>query len=598
MIRVHISNRIERKQLDHKEGPLEFGRGPQKDGVPRCVVQDACVSRDHLRIEEQEAGQVRLENLSKRNPVLLPDNTGVWPGETREFNLPLRLLIGETRLLVEPVSLKSSSPEFVDKKVLETIDKPVRAKSISDLNESLLNLGATPSPETLTRWFETVIAVQRAAAGSPEFYQQTARALVELVGLDRGLVLLHRGEVWEVVARSVREGTRGREFSRTILKYVVEERRTFYQASALPLISDDTMASLADLEAVVASPIFDARDQVAGAIYGSRKRVPGGTELGIGHLEAQVVQLLASAVGAGLARLEKEAEATRLRVQFEQFFSPNLAQELQRNPRLLEGQEREITILFCDIRGFSRLAEKLGPSDTCRLVADVMDRLVDRVREFEGVVVDYMGDGLVAMWNAPTDQGEHAVLACRAALGIQGELPQLSKNWEGVLGEPLNLGIGLNTGPALVGNVGSKHKFKYGPLGHTVNLASRVEGATKHLGIPILITQSTAEKVRDTFAVRRLGKHRMVGVSEAIDLYELYVENPTPEWLARRDVYEKALALFESGKWAEACQILYPLVGGADGQHDILCLDLLTRALACLKNPPERFDPTVDFTRK
>ncbi len=598
MLRIHISNRLERKQLDHREGPLEFGRGPQRNGLPRCVVQDACVSRDHLRLEELDYGQVRIENLSKRNPVLLPDNTGVWPGETREFNLPLRLLIGETRVLIEPVNLKSSSPEFVDKKVLETIDKPVRAKSLSDLNESLLNLGAAPTAETLARWFETVIAVQRAAAGSPEFYQQTARALVELVGLDRGLVLLRRGDVWEVVGRSAKEGIRGREFSRTILRYVVEERRTFYQASALPqATTTETMASLADLEAVVSSPIFDARDQVVGALYGSRKRTPGGTELGIGHLEAQVVQLLASAVGAGLARLEKESEATKLRVQFEQFFSPSLAQELQRNPRLLEGQEREITVLFCDIRGFSRLAEKLGPSDTCRLVSDVMDRLVDRIREFEGVVVDYMGDGLVAMWNAPADQAEHTILACRAAVGILSEVPKLSSDWESVLGQPLNLGVGVNTGPALVGNVGSKYKFKYGPLGHTVNLASRVEGATKHLGIPALITQSTRDRVHETFATRRLGKHRVVGVSEAIELFELHGENATPEWIQRRDSFEQALVLFEAGKWAEACQILYPLLGGQEEQ-DIPCLDLLTRSLGCLKNPPEAFNPILDLSRK
>src|SRR5262249_43968559 len=149
--------------------------------------------------------------------------------------------------------------------------------------------------ETLSQWFETVIAVQRAATGSPEFYEQTAEALVDLVGLDRGLVLLRRGDDWEVVARYP-AGPGEHEFSHTILGRGLREHRTFYQ----PAPPSATSSSLRGIEAVVASPIFDARDQVAGALYGSRTRLMGPEGPGVGPLEAQVVQILASAVGAGL----------------------------------------------------------------------------------------------------------------------------------------------------------------------------------------------------------------------------------------------------------------------------------------------------------
>src|SRR5207302_6978073 len=240
---------------------------------------------------------------------------------------------------------------------LATIAKPVRpSKILPEDKPSLLRLGESPDLETLTHWFETVISVQRAAAGSPEFYEQTAQAVVDLVGLDRSLVLIRRGPLWEPVARAGKPQTSGREFSLTILQQIVQERRTFYQSSA----SGSVISSLAGVEAVVASPVFDADDKVVGAIYGSRTRFADSTKgPGIGPLEAQVVQLLASAVGAGLARLEQEAAATQLRVQFEQFFSADLARELARNPDLLQGQEREITVLFCDLRDFSRLAEHL-----------------------------------------------------------------------------------------------------------------------------------------------------------------------------------------------------------------------------------------------
>ena len=135
------------------------------------------------------------------------------------------------------------------------------------------------------------------------------------------------------------------------------------------------------------------------------------------------MQLLAAAVGAGLARQQKEAEAARSRVQFEQFFSSALANQLQADPTMLDGRDCQITVLFSDIRGFSGLSERLAPAETCRLVGDVMERLTGRIVEHGGVVVDYVGDGLLAMWNAPVAQADHAVLACRAALAMIDELP-------------------------------------------------------------------------------------------------------------------------------------------------------------------------------
>jgi len=109
-----------------------------------------------------------------------------------------------------------------------------------------------------------------------------------------------------------------------------------------------------------------------------------------------------------------------------------------------------------------------------------------------------------------------------------GGLPELDSRWHDRIGTPLRLGVGLNTGPALCGNTGSKHKFKYGPLGHTVNLGSRTEGATKYFSIPVLITGSTRAQLGDAFAVRRLCKVRVIGIRGAVDMYELAAEGPHP----------------------------------------------------------------------
>lgn len=595
MLRFAISNKREQQVFEHSGGPLEFGRGAQRNNVPRCVIQDLYVSKDHVLVQDLSTGRIRVENLSARNSIRLADNTVIGTGQTRDLDTPARLVVGETAIDIDFVA------EAADDGPLNTVAPPHQSKCLpSTMQHSLLELGSTPDPERLTHWFEMVIEVQRAAAGSPEFFNRTAKAVVSLVGLDRGMVVLRRGGRWAAHARFPDDGAelRGREFSLTILDKVERERQTFFQSSPGNTATTD---SLQGVEAVVASPIFDGKDEVVGAVYGCRNRFNPRVGLGIGPLEAQVMQLLASAVGVGLARLEQEAEAGRLRIQFEQFFSKDLAHELQRNPRLLDGQEREITCLFSDIRGFSRLSERLGPTDTCNLAADVMERLTERVREFDGVVVDYLGDGLMAMWNAPADQPEHAVKACRAALAMLAELPRMDADWKDRLGVPLRLGIGLNTGRALCGNTGSKQKFKYGPLGHAVNLASRVEGATKQLGVPVLITGSTWAQLGNAFATRRLCRVRVVGINEPVDLYELAAESAPPEWQARRDSYEAALSLFEAGNWGGTCQGLYPLMSDVvAGTHDVPCLTLIARAVEALKSPlpPTKWDGVIDLTSK
>ena len=262
------------------------------------------------------------------------------------------------------------------------------------------------------------------------------------------------------------------------------------------------------------------------------------------------MQLLAAAVGANLAR----SMAQRTRVQFEQFFSPDLVRELERDDKLLEGRTDEVTVLFSDLRGFTALSEKLGAQKTCRMLRNMMERLSERIVEHGGVIVDYAGDGILAMWNAPVKQPDHAARACRAGLAMLAELPALNARWGEVAAGSLALGIGINTGEALVGNTGSLRKFKYGPHGPPVNLASRVQDATKKLGLPLLITAATRDRLPATLLTRRIGRVILPGVREPVVAYELFGEHASPEWLDRREKYESALTLFEAGQWSRACQ--------------------------------------------
>ncbi|MCI0459146.1 MAG: adenylate/guanylate cyclase domain-containing protein [Gemmataceae bacterium] len=513
MITVTVTGPQQNLHLQHESGALEFGRGAQRQ-LPRVLLEDPYASRDHLRVEELPDGRVRLENLSGSKAIVLNDGPTLPTGATQILRLPLRLTVGRTTVALS----RDLAAAEVECASLLTVCAPAHASFTTQDTSTLEALGESPAPEVVAQWLERVIHLQRCGAGAPDFHTQAARSLVELVGLDVGLVLQRKDDGWQTLAGHATDDRANLHYSRTVLERVVTERRTFYQDPGV--LADQTM-SLRGLDAVVASPVFGLQDEVAGALYGAR--LFRGRELvAIRPLQAQLVQLLAAAVGSNAAR----TTALRTRVQFEQFFSSALVRELERDPALLEGRTQEVTILVSDLRGFTRMSERLGAQITCQLVRDMMERMSERIVEQAGVIVDYAGDGILSMWNAPVPQGDHAHRACRAALTMQGEMAGLNARWTSVVGNALVLGVGLNTGPALVGNTGSSRKFKYGPHGHTVNLASRVQDATKRVGVPVLISEATRQKVAGAFVTRNVGPVDMAGVSGSVVLHELQGSGP------------------------------------------------------------------------
>lgn len=590
MLKILVVNRSERVEFEHESGPLELGRNDKVSPFYH-KIKDLTVSGEQLRAEEVD-GRIQFENLSKRVPVRFADGSKLLPGETCEKALPCRLTIGES--LVDFEIAFGGTEQFI----LKTVTPPIRTlvgPQSQDL--SLSRLGDTPSAEDIARWLERLVSVQLAAAGASDFYQVTARAVVELIGLDYGTVLLREPDNnWRIVAKHGNKPAGAANVSRTILKQVVAEKCTYYQV----LPENTVIRSLIGGSAVVAAPVMAPDGQsVLGAVYGVRVPSLEIARSAIRPLDAQLVQVLACAVGAGLARIKREEEAAHHRKVFGEFVSEEVANALERDPRLLEGKRREITILFCDIRNFSRISENLDPEDTCALIRDVMERLTERIREHQGVVVDYIGDALLALWNAPSDQPNHAVQACEAALAMLEELPAINRTWSGRINGNLGLGIGINTGQALVGNTGSHTRSKYGPLGHAVNLASRIEGATKQFGLPILLTEFTREKIRSAgFSTRRLCQLQVLGIEAPVRVYELHGNSVDPAWNEWRNTYESGLDKFEHGDLAQACKILHSLMEDRNGEYDKASLYIVSRALDFLKEPEKVFDPVLKLQTK
>jgi adenylate cyclase len=313
----------------------------------------------------------------------------------------------------------------------------------------------------------------------------------------------------------------------------------------------------------------------------------------ISPLEAQMVQVLATAVGIGLARVSQEEESARLRVQLHQQFNDRLARELESDLGRLDPQDRDISILFADIRGFSLASERLGPAETFRFVSEVMEVMTESVKRHDGAVMDYVGDELIAMWNAPANHPDHARLAVECAGDLSDDLAGLSAAWEGRLGCPVRVGVGVNSGAARVGNTGTRSKPKYGALGHAVNVASRVQGATKAFGCGVLLTRSTRDRL--TAPVRRLGRVKVVGIQEPVELFQPSDE-ATPAGVAEK--YAEALARFEAGDLSgtvEALTALQQVPGAkADGPTRQLaaCVEALVRAGV------KEYTPVIELTSK
>ncbi len=413
-----------------------------------------------------------------------------------------------------------------------------------------------PSAATVTRWLAETAKLHRAAAGSQEFYDDAARFAVETVGLD-GAWVLRRDErnsdaPWQIVGSQLTEPEKGICFDENALNRLALHPTTWYQQA-------EDNSSLRCPNAIVIAPVLDEHRQLIGAIYGVRNINEANRRRGVRPLEARLVQLLADSVAVGIARLQRETEAARARVLLEQAFSPTVAEYIQQHPESLAGQEREVSLMFADLRGYSALAETLQLTDCYELLGDVMEALTQVVVRQRGVVVDYYGDGLLALWNAPIEQPAHADLACQAAIELFDVLDPVAEKWKDQLDRPLELGIGVHTGVAYVGNAGTRSRLKYGPRGNAVNVANRVQAASKQLQLPLVITAATQTKLSDKFFTLRVCTAKLPGLERPAELFTAYPASQAAAVKSRLDDYSRALQLFEDGELEAAEQLLSEL---------------------------------------
>jgi len=269
-----------------------------------------------------------------------------------------------------------------------------------------------------------------------------------------------------------------------------------------------------------------------------------------------LISLLLSAAAVEIVAFNLQEKSGRfMRDAFSSYLSGDLLDQLVQNPESLSlgGEKKELTILFSDIRGFTTISESMDPVSLINLLNRYFTPMTNAVLEHGGMLDKYIGDAVMAFFNAPVDVKNHADATCHTALEMIQKLDSLNQELELEGIKPIRIGIGINTADVVVGNMGSDTRFNYTVIGDGVNLASRVEGLTKNYGVDILITEFTVAKLKEDFIYRKIEPVKVKGKDEAVLLYQLMPNDKKS--LIIKELYDKALQTYIDGDLSKAKEL-------------------------------------------
>lgn len=294
---------------------------------------------------------------------------------------------------------------------------------------------------------------------------------------------------------------------------------------------------------------------------------------------------LALVATVGYRFIVSDKDKRLLRKSFALYLAPAVIEKMMvsHKPPELGGESRTITVFFSDVAGFSSFSEKLTPNELVALMNEYLSAMTDIVEEEGGFVDKYIGDAIVAVFGAPLDDPQHATHAVWAALKCRARLEELNRTAVAFKGFKLGQRIGLNSGEALVGNIGSRRRFNYTVMGDAVNLASRLEGANKYFGSSIMAAQTTMELAGPGFLWRELDAIRVKGRAQPVKIYEPLAEagQETPEQAAHAQAYAEGLAAWRERDFASAM-----IAFSGTAEADPPAAMFLERAKAYAYKPP------------
>ncbi len=253
----------------------------------------------------------------------------------------------------------------------------------------------------------------------------------------------------------------------------------------------------------------------------------------------------------------EERQKRWIRNAFSYYLTPSVVNEIVKQPEKLKlgGEKKELSVLFSDIRGFTTISEGLTPEQLVHFMNEYLTAMTDVVFEYDALLDKYIGDAVMAVFGAPVDQPDHAERACRTALGMLEALEGLRARWDSQKISYIDIGIGINTGPMVVGNMGSDRRFDYTVMGDSVNLGSRLEAANKTYGTNIIISEFTYTYVSPLLTCRELDLVRVKGKSEPVKIYELIGESDIPQNMVDLiGQFTRGLKEYKKQEWDKAAR--------------------------------------------
>ena len=302
-----------------------------------------------------------------------------------------------------------------------------------------------------------------------------------------------------------------------------------------------------------------------------------------------VLNLVLTYLGiTGYRYMTEEMEKKKVRGAFQYYLTASVVEQMLKNPEKLKlgGEKKDLTVLFSDIRGFTSISERMAPELLVKFLNEYLTKMTDIVFKYDGLLDKYIGDALMAIWGAPLDQPDHARRACFTALEMVEELRVLREKWAAEGMPRLDIGIGINVGPMVVGNMGSERRFNYTVMGDSVNLGSRLEGLNKLYGTNVIVSEMTYERVRDEILGRELDSVRVKGKHQPVKIYELLARRAevSAEQQALTEEFNSALAEYKKRNWDQALQTFQSLL--TRHPHDGPTKLYVERCQTLMRNPP------------
>ncbi len=254
----------------------------------------------------------------------------------------------------------------------------------------------------------------------------------------------------------------------------------------------------------------------------------------------------------------EEREKRKIRKTFGQYLSPGVIALIDKDPeRYIRpgGEQKELSVMFTDIRGFTTLSEGMTPNELVEWLNEYLSAMTDILFRHQGTLDKYIGDAIMAFWGSPYPQQDHSVVACRCGLEMNRRLDELNVKWRAEGKKEAAMGVGINTGPVNVGNMGSAKRLSWTVMGDNVNLASRLEGLTKEYHIRTILSEGTYAQVKDQFVCREVDKIRVKGKLQPVTIYELLDDAPArPQYADRLARFDDAMQAYRRQGWPQAAE--------------------------------------------